>query len=545
MKKMRKKLLAGLAAMFALSLSMGFSACDISELLNSANGGGNGNDDGIVYVIADFKYRPMGDSYAIAGRGTDDAGILEFPSEFKGKPVTAIEEGAFMGDTELGKVVIPDSIVTIGESAFYNCVNLQTVEMGDGVTDIPKKTFMNCVFLNSLELPSSLVTVGESAFQKCSRLRTVDFPDTVKVIAKNAFYDCVWLKTVDFSTSLETIGEQAFANCVAIEAVVIPDGAPTQIGERAFTVVNDSTGDLRMKNERIELGNSVISVGKEAFATNSRVRKLVLGDSLQELDVYAFYKCSKVFTISVGKKVPRCWTDGEKTPFTGCDLVREVIDASGTLQAGTAGLGGLLAEVWSVITPTQESKISYDETSHLVYYMGGDPYTKTNGAVVIASLLSEVADEAQDIVIPDTYLGKPVTAVAKRAFYNDLYVKSFDTGNNCQYIGESAFQNAYAVLELKLGASVKTIAKAAFLNTNGLYTVYFNCGTNLTSVGLKSFFKKKSAQKPGELAGVAYKNVYFKCSQSEFETLKTRILGASGENENEDLFASGVNIHLI
>ena len=539
MKNLKKKLLAGSVATFALSLAFGVSGCYF-ELPGEGGGSGDGSTE-----TADFTYELVGDSYTIVGRGTDDAGILEFPSEYKGKPVTAIGEGAFNGDTELGKVVIPDSIVTIGESAFYNCVNLQSVTIGDGVTVIPKKTFMNCVFLNSVELPSALVTVGESAFQKCSRLMEVDFPDTVKVIAKNAFYNCTWLETVDFSTSLETIGDQAFANCVELKAVVIPDGAPTQIGERAFTIVDDSSGDLRMKNQRIELGNSVVSVGKEAFAVNARVRKLVLGDNLQELDVNAFYKCTKVFTISVGKNVPRCLTDEDKTPFTGCELVREVIDASGTLEAGTPGLGGILEGVWSVITPDKESKISYDETSHLVYYMGGDPYTKTDGAVVISSLLSEVAGEAQDIVIPDTYLGKPVTAIAERAFYNDLSVKSLDTGDNCQYIGESAFRNAYAILELKLGASVKTIAKYAFLNTNGLYTVYFNCGTNLTSVGAKSFFKKKVDSKPGELAGVPYKNVYFKCSQAEFETVKTRILGENGENENGDLFASGVNIHLF
>lgn len=535
MKKMRKKLLAGLAATFALSLSMGFSACDLSELLNSMNGGGSGNEQ----VTTDFKYELIGDSYAIAGRGTDDSGILEFPSEFNGKPVTAITAEAFRGDNEIGIIYVPDSITTIGEGAFYNCVNLEIATFGSGLEEIAKDAFKNCVFLGTVTFSGNLVTIGESAFQKCNKLKALDLPDTVTTIGDYAFYDCSWLKTVDFSTSLETIGDQAFANCTNLEAVVIPDGAPTVIGSKAFTIVDDATGKLRMNISRIEFGDSVISVGANAFYGNSHVRKLVLGDSMQLLEAGSFNRCSRIFSITVGAKVPMCETKGSTTPFTGCDRVREIIDGSGTLRVGDSGFGGILADVWSVKTPDQESSISIDETSRLVYYMGGDPYTKTDGAVVISSLLDEL-DEAKAVVIPETYLGKPVTSIATKAFYNDNGVKSFETGNNCQYIGLSAFQNAYKITTLKLGAGIKTIAAQAFMNTNSLAVVYFNCGTNLTSVGNKAFYKKRGANGV-ELAGVAYSSVYFKGTEAQWNTFKTTLT----DTNNEDLFAKGVTLHLI
>ena len=529
MKNLKKKLLTGFAATCALAFAFGFSACEFPMDDPAENGD-----------VADFTYELVGDSYTILGRGTDDSGILEFPSEYNGKPVTAIAAGAFSGDDELGIAIIPDSITSIGENAFYNCVNMQEVTIGDGVTVIPSGAFMNCIFLNSIDLPSGLVSIGEGAFQKCSKLRKIEFPDTVKTIGKRAFYNCTWLKTVDFSTSLESIGIEAFANCVAIEAVVIPDGAPTQIADRAFAVVDDPTGDLKMKNRRIELGNGVLSVGSRAFEGHTYVRRLVFGDSLQNLAVNAFYKCTRVFSITVGKKAPICAVSGEEGPFTGCNRIREVIDGSGTLQLGSTGLGGILADVWSVKKPTEQSSISIDETSHLVYYTGTNPYG-LGGVSVIASLLDELT-EAQDVVIPDTYQGQPVTTIAKEAFYNDLGVKSLDTGANCQYIGYSAFRNAYALLSLKIGANVKTIADYAFLNTNGLSKVYFNCGTNLTSVGTKAFYKKRGHDGV-ELAGVPYADVYFNGTQAQFNTVKTVILGADGKKGNDDLFTTKVNFH--
>lgn len=529
MKNLKKRVLNACVATFALAFSLGLSSCDLSAFLPTGGNQGDGT------VKAEFTYKLEGDSYVIVGRGTDDSGILNLPSTYNGKPVTEIADGAFSGDIELGKVVIPDSITTIGEGAFYNCVNLQSAEIGDGVTDLPKKAFMNCIFLNSLTLPSGLVNIGESAFQSCSKLKDVELPSTVQVIENKAFYECKWLEEVNFSSVLAKIGDQAFANCASLKEVVIPDGAPTRIGKEAFTIVDDTSGDLRMKIERIEFGDSVISVGERAFASNGRVRRLVLGDSMQTLGARAFYSCRRLFSVVVGANVPTCETavvDGTTyTPFTSCNIVREVIDGSGTLIKGSAGLGGLLEDVWSVKTPDQESSISYDEESKLVYYMGGDPYTNNpNGAVVISAFVDEL-DEAQDVVIPDTYLGKPVTSIGDRAFYNDNGVKSLDTGDNCQYIGESAFRNAYAIMTLTLGKSMKTIREYAFLNTTALTKVYFYCGTNLTDVGVKAFKKKDGVS-------ADYANIYFAGTETDWNTVKSVIVGGG---QNDELFVANVS----
>ncbi len=543
---MKKKLLTGLLATFALSCALGFASCELPFLQN-----GEQTED-----VAPFAFELVGDSYMITGRGADDSGILEFPEEYNGKPVTAIGEGAFRNDLEIGQLIIPDSITMIGAGAFDGCVNLMSATIGSGVTSIPKEAFRKCTFLKTVEFSDTLVSIGESAFSYCERLLKIEMPNTVKTVSPKAFYQCVALKDVTFSSSLELIGESAFDKCLKLKQVVIPDGAPTVIEPYAFSITTNPTDDMRMSIEYVELGDSVVSIGKGAFKENSFIRELVLGESITSIGGGAFYKCRRMYTITVrGENVPACQTEEiinsdqdlvSASSFDGCYVVREILDCSGTLVAGSSAMGGLLESVWNVRTPNETSKVSYDETTGLIYYLGNDvPYSATRGtdcAVVIAALLDKF-NENVDVVIPATYKGKPVLAIADKAFYNETSITSLDTGK-CKYIGYQTCQNAYGITKLHLRESVTTIANNAFLNTISLADVYFH-GTTVTSVGQKAFFKKKKTG--GEIAGTQYKNVYFAGTAEQWEVLKNTIKGGYVDDQNthgnDDLFAAKLTLN--
>ena len=60
-----------------------------------------------------------------------DSSLLVIPKTYNSYPVVGIKEGAFEGKYRLIKIVIPDSIGSVGSGAFYGCTNLETIECGD------------------------------------------------------------------------------------------------------------------------------------------------------------------------------------------------------------------------------------------------------------------------------------------------------------------------------------------------------------------------------------------------------------------------------
>ena len=93
-------------------------------------------------VVTEYKF------VATTDRVKDKNIVL--PESYKGKPVTAIENGAFSGNSNLISIKIPNSVTNIGERAFANCSNLASVELPNSVTSIRERTFENCGSLTSV-----------------------------------------------------------------------------------------------------------------------------------------------------------------------------------------------------------------------------------------------------------------------------------------------------------------------------------------------------------------------------------------------------------
>jgi len=127
--------------------------------------------------------------------------------------LTTIPKLAFQRCSSLVSVGLPPSLETIGELAFWDCINLKTsLPEAPGTEGQPP----------SLRMPESLTTIGNGAFTLCRELRKVDFSACRKVnIQRNAFSGCVYLEEVDLSTIEELkVDYPVFKDSVFLELTV-------------------------------------------------------------------------------------------------------------------------------------------------------------------------------------------------------------------------------------------------------------------------------------------------------------------------------------
>lgn len=98
---------------------------------------------------------------------------------------------------------IPDSVKTVGDSAFVDCNNLTSITLGQNIENIETSAFAGMDNITSFELPDGVKTIGNSAFRGCKNLNNIVIPDTVTSIGRCAFEDCTALTTINYAGTEE------------------------------------------------------------------------------------------------------------------------------------------------------------------------------------------------------------------------------------------------------------------------------------------------------------------------------------------------------
>ncbi len=166
--------------------------------------------------------------------------------------IEEIGANAFNSCEILTKIKLPDALKTLGFGSFSDCVNLREVSFGEKLERIEADAFSGCGGLTRITLPASLEKIGGSAFSDCYSLRELTIQGNTSSIGSYAFYGCKSLAQVSLSPKLETIKSAAFASCRKLKTVLIPKSV-TKIGGKAFGYyTNENCDFIKEKNFTIK-----------------------------------------------------------------------------------------------------------------------------------------------------------------------------------------------------------------------------------------------------------------------------------------------------
>lgn len=212
--------------------------------------------------------------------------IPEGVKRIGGNPDNSIFEDT---ETEIKSVVIPDSVIEIGERAFYTCLQLEEVTMGNGVKKIGQEAFAGCFKMKTIHLSDSLQEIGLRAFNFCESLEALELPSSLRNIEMEAFGNCISLKSLNIPDGMQAIPPGTFDRCSSMEELYIPSSV-TKIGAGSKLMpqyVGERTGLEDCDNLTIygAAGSAAEKYAQEkdiTFVEDASMQSTVIPDSEEE-----------------------------------------------------------------------------------------------------------------------------------------------------------------------------------------------------------------------------------------------------------------------
>lgn len=432
----------------------------------------------VVLDLADARFLEGGSSYATA------EGVQIFTKQ-------DILTSYMFQSSKLKEISLPNSIKSVENNVFENCVDLKKVILPEFVESLGENTFAGCAQLEDINIPMKTKEISGGAFTGCSGLSMLSLPEGLISLGKGAFANCNSLKKIELPFTLSNIEERAFAGCTALQeiyeyAVNIPS-----FGPNVFESVNKNTCKVYVPVEMVEDYSACEGFKDFANISGFNVNERTVTVSVVEAGTLENLLGGDEAMKSIG----RIKVSGK---LNGDDLF--------TLRIMCKGPGVAPSEYNLHYIDMLDADIV---EGGYVFMVEGENYVTVND--IMTGTAFEYCCDLYEIILPKSLkgignyafscaenlekivLGDNIETLGECSFYQCKALKSFEIPELVSVAPVRSFAHCESLVNLKFSPNLKTVEKMAFGWCPKLKEVELPEG--LTNVGMGSFFGCESLEK--------------------------------------------------
>ena len=430
--------------------------------------------------------------------------------------IVCIGENAFRELQSLTSINIPSSVKSIEKNAFRDCSILSAVTISEGIEEIGAGSFYGCSSLKSVSLPNSVLMIPTELFSKCSSLSSINLGNNIKKISTNAFYDCSSLNEIAIPDSVSEI-ESAFDNCISLNTIWFPANAkytettysshPSNIanvhitkGDGEIHDMDETLGcwgdsllyDSKKAIEKVVICDGVTSIGYGAFNECEILNSISIPESVVAIESLAFANCANLNELHLPSKLK---TIGA-TAFCYCNSLTEIVIPDSVEEIGIWGFADCenLKTITIPVSCEIEAKECFENTypTTVNFTKGKDGYfheSKIMNATITESV-PWCADRGGKY-LKSVFFEDGIQNISKALFYNCSALSYVELSSTIKEIGDYAFCKCTELKQIVIPNGIEKLGVGCFAKS-GLETIILP--KSIRDAGKATFFDCESLE---------------------------------------------------
>ena len=385
----------------------------------------------------------------------------------------------------LKKIVMSNSVKSIGDYAFYMCTGLESIALNDGITDIGESAFRSCWSVKDLRLPKGVTVIRDYVFNGCD-IEQIDLHEGITSIGEGAFYDCK-LISVSIPQGIKKIEDYAFCSN-QLTNVIIPEGV-TYIGNYAFSNSGAPKGMFGSEgetdvpdyaNSAINIPASVTEIGISALKAFAQINIDSNNQHFTAEDGLLYNKDKTLLISCYFGKTNASVADSVKKihmlAFAGCEKLTAVKLPNGLTTLGDGSFMSCLSlknvELPESLMHIQSSSF-YNCSALTDIKIPASVRSMGYGVFLYCSSLEKIS------------ISGDMEYIGSRVFDGCKNLKKLTVGGSQLVIDDYAFSGVYSLKELKLEDGVSSIGEGFLKDCEYLSSIHIP--ETVTQIDPKAF----------------------------------------------------------